>query len=132
MSELTQEFILNNEARGLLHSTATVLTETIGEIPKALGSLLYSASSLLGNELDYYNPNETKYTKREDIVDSILFGNSEKERLIDLENKLLNYEIKYGSPSEGFYEKWIRDERLDNSELNKWAELYSYLRYAKE
>lgn len=74
----------------------------------------------------------TFYTGHDNNKDSIIFGISQSNRLIDIEMELIRYENKYAMKSENFYENWKLKSEFDKSDFNKWADLYRLMRYAQE
>lgn len=74
----------------------------------------------------------TAYTEKDNIKDSIIFGVAEANRLIDIEKELLRYENKYEIKSENFYLNWKSQPDLDQSDFNKWVDLYRLMQYAQK
>ncbi len=74
----------------------------------------------------------TTYTDQDNTRDSVIFGVSQANRLIDIEKELVRYEGKYHMKSQEFYENWRSKPELDQSDFNKWADLYRVMQYAQE
>jgi|SRR3989339_2163658 len=94
------------------------------------GSISMISGDISGASLVFgYN---TVYSKNDDIISSIVSNISDINRLVDIEEELRHYEVKYTMPSNEFYSKWRSDPNFDKTDFNKWVDLYRFLQYAQE
>lgn len=86
-------------------------------------------SQILSGGIDFTDNENTAYSKKNDIFDSINFHYMNEDRLLDIEREIISFEKKYNKNSENFYIEWLSDKRFDREEINKWMDLYTYLKY---
>lgn len=94
------------------------------------GSISAISRNISGENLDFGD--NTIYSKNDDVNSSIVFNVSDISRLIDIEEELRQYEVKYVMPSSEFYSKWKSDPSFDKTDFNKWADLYRSLQYVQK